>query len=203
MKFEILNVQHGFAAYAIAQDGSVVLFDCGRSPTCWPSYYLGAQGITSIDWLFVTNYDEDHIEDLPMLCQQFGIKALTRNLSINSVELCDLKTPPISHSMNNLLHMMDSYTDVVSREQVEPLGIQVQTFCNNYPSFKDTNNLSLLNFLDIGGISFALSGDLERPGWLQLLQNPFVCESLKRVNIFVASHHGRESGYCKEGFQLL
>ena len=30
MKFEILNVQHGFAAYAIAQDGSVLLFDCGH-----------------------------------------------------------------------------------------------------------------------------------------------------------------------------
>lgn len=200
MKFEILNVQHGFAAYAIAQDGSVLLFDCGRSSTCWPSYYLWAQGIRAIHWLFVTNYDEDHITDLPMLWQWFGIKALTRNLSVNSTELYNLKTPPISSSMNNLLEMMNSYTGVVSREQVEPLGIQVQTFCNNYPLFEDTNNLSLLNFLDIGGISFALTGDLERQGWLQLLQNPYVCELLKRVNIFVASHHGRENGYCREVF---
>ena len=34
MKFEILNVEHGFAAYAIARDNSVLLFDCGYSSTC-------------------------------------------------------------------------------------------------------------------------------------------------------------------------
>ena len=200
MKFEILNVQHGFVAYAVAEDGNVVLFDCGYSPTCWPSYYLWAQGIRTIHWFFVTNYDEDHIAHLPMLQKWFGIRALTRNLSVNSAELCNLKTHPISPAMNKLLKMMNSYTRVISKEQIEPLGIQVQTFCNSYPLFTDTNNLSLLTFLDIGGISFALTGDLERQGWLQLLQNPYVCESLKRVNIFVASHHGRESGYCREVF---
>ena len=73
-------------------------------------------------------------------------------------------------------------------------------FYNNYPSFTDTNNLSLLIFLDIGNVSFVLPGDLEEQGWRQLLQNSDVCELLGRVNIFVASHHGRESGYCKEVF---
>ena len=75
-----------------------------------------------------------------------------------------------------------------------------ETFQNNYPLFTDTNNLSLLNFLDIGSLSFVLPGDLERAGWIELLKNPRVCELLKRVNVFVASHHGRESGYCREVF---
>ena len=201
MKFEILNVQHGFAAYAIAQDESVLLFDCGHSPTCRPSDHLESQGISVIRRLFVTNYDEDHIADLPMLRQKFNIEILTRNPSVNSTQLRDLKEPPISVAMNTLLEMIDdNFTGEVSREQLEPPGIQVRIFWNCYPSFEDTNNLSLLTFLDIGGVSFVLPGDLEEQGWLQLLQNSDVCELLGRVNIFVASHHGRESGYCKEVF---
>ena len=200
MRFEILNVEHGFAAYAIARDGSVFLFDCGYSPTSRPSEYLRAQGIKVIRRLFVTNYDEDHIADLPMLRQYFKIKILTRNFSINSAQLRKLKTPPISSAMDELLEMIDSYTGVVSGDQLEPSGIRVQTFHNNYPSFTDTNNLSLLNFLDIGDVSFVLPGDLERPGWLELLKNSQVRALLRRINIFVASHHGRESGYCKEVF---
>lgn len=200
MKFEILNVQHGFTAYAIAQDGRVILFDCGRSPTFWPSYYLWAKGIRAIHWFFVTNYDEDHIADLPMLRQWFPIAAVTRNLSVNSNDLFNMKAPEISPAMYKLLVMMNYYTRLVASDQIAPPGIRIQAFCNSYPLFTDTNNLSLLIFMDIGGVCFALTGDLERKGWLQLLQNPYVCESLKRVNIFVASHHGRESGYCHEVF---
>ena len=96
MKFEILNVQHGFAAYAIAQDDSVLLFDCGHSPECRPSDYLESQGISVIRRLFVTNYDEDHIENLPALRQRFNIETLTRNTSLNSTQLRNLKEPPIS-----------------------------------------------------------------------------------------------------------
>ena len=164
----------------------------GYSSICRPSTYLGAQGIKVIRRLFVTNYDEDHIADLPMLRRYFKIEMLTRNSSINSAQLRKLKTPPISQAMDELLEMIDSYTGSVSSDQLEPPGIRVQTFHNNYPSFTDTNNLSLLNFFGLD--------HLERPGWLELLKNSQVRALLRRINIFVASHHGRESGYCKEVF---
>ncbi len=138
----------------------------------------------------MTNYDEDHIADLPVLRQN---KILTRNFSVNSTQLRNLKEPPISSAMNELLKMVNSYTGQVSNEQLEYPGIQVQTFWNCYPSFTDTNNLSLLTFLDIGSVSFVLLGDFEEPGWLELLKNPDIRELLGRVQVFVASHHGRES----------
>lgn len=200
MKFEILDVEHGFCAYAIAEDNSVLLFDCGHSTTCRPSTYLLAQGKRTIHRLFVTNYDEDHIADLPMLSESFKINILTRNPSLNSSQLRNLKTPPLSLAMNTLLDMIDNFSGVVSTAQLDLPGIQVQSFWNSYPIFTDTNNLSLLNFLHIGGICFALTGDLERAGWIELLKNSQVCELLRCVNVFVASHHGRESGYCREVF---
>ncbi|AOU96678.1 hypothetical protein BI364_00365 [Acidihalobacter yilgarnensis] len=102
--------------------------------------------------------------------------------------------------MNELLAMVDSYTGSVAPHQLELAGLNVRIYHNDYPAFTDTNNLSLLTFLDVGNVSFVLGGDLERPGWLRLLINPEIRALLSRVDVFVASHHGRESGYCAEVF---
>ena len=103
--------------------------------------------------------------------------------------------------MKELLVMIDSYTAPVSSDSLDPAGLKVWVFYNNYPKFTDTNNLSLLIFLKVGGTLFALGGDLERAGWLDLLHIPQVQELLRRVDVFVASHHGRENGYCPEVFE--
>jgi len=150
MRFEILNVEHGFAAYAQANDGSVLLFDCGHSATCRPSEYLPAQGVESIQQLFITNYDEDHIADLPELYRRLPIEVLRRNDSMTSADVRKLKSPPISSAMRLLLDMIDNYTGDVTGKQLEPNGIRVWTYCNYYPSFVDTNNLSLLSGMSRG-----------------------------------------------------
>ena len=200
MKFEILNVEHGFCAYAVGRDGRVVLFDCGHSSTMRPASCLLSQGIRSIHHFFVTNYDEDHISDLISVRQQLPIEILTRNASLTSSQIRSLKTAPISPAMEELLAMVDHYTGEVAPDQCDPEGLQVQIFHNDYPTFSDTNNLSLLAFVDVNDVRFALGGDLETEGWTELLKTPGVKDGLRRVDVFVASHHGRQSGYCSEVF---
>lgn len=200
MRFEILNVEHGFCAYAQGNDGRVLLFDCGHADAMRPSVYLPGRGIHTIQRFFVTNYDEDHISDLLAVRRRLDIRVLTRNASMTSSQVRSLKAPPISPAMIELLGMIDTFTAEVSAEDLEPAGLRVWLYQNSYPTFTDTNNLSLLVFLDVGGVSFVLPGDLERAGWLELLKIPHVQGLLKRVRVFVASHHGREGGYCREVF---
>ena len=200
MKFEILDVEHGFSAYAIGEDGSVIMFDCGRSQRLQPSDYLEQQEIRVIHNLFITNYDEDHIGDLPNVYNTFKVKVLTRNDSVDSDSLQKIKSAPLSPAMQLLLGMVEVYTGPVLAKDRKIPGVSTTTFFNDYPTFTDTNNLSLLTFLDIGGTSFVLPGDLERNGWLALLEKPAVRIRLSNVNVFVASHHGRESGYCSQVF---
>jgi beta-lactamase superfamily II metal-dependent hydrolase len=200
MRLEILNVEHGFCAFAVGTAGDVFLFDCGLGPSCRPSSYLPARGIRSIQRFFVTNYDEDHIEDLPALRRALSIELLSKNPSLDARIVRSLKQPPISPAMQEMLSMLDSYTGVVAPEQLDPPGLRAVSYSNPYPRFTDTNNLSLLTFLDVGSVTFAIPGDLEREGWLLLLQNPEVRDELRRVDVFIASHHGRESGYCGEVF---
>ena len=196
MHFEILNVEHGFSAYAIADDGNVLLFDCGSSSTMSPAKHLYAKGFREIQRFFIMNYDQDHISDIIDLRSLFEIRVLTSNMSISPDALQRMKSP-VSPAMGETIDMRRKY---IAPAYPSHRGIGVQCFYNSYPSFTDPNNLSLLVFMQIGGLSVALPGDLEQSGWHELLKNPQVCSSLRGVNVFIASHHGRENGYCKEVF---
>ena len=44
------------------------------------------------------------------------------------------------------------------------------------------------------------AGDLERAGWEMLLLNAAFRRELALVRILIASHHGRENGYCEDVF---
>ncbi|MDP3936183.1 MAG: hypothetical protein Q8Q56_04270 [Alphaproteobacteria bacterium] len=44
-------------------------------------------------------------------------------------------------------------------------------------------------------------GDLEKAGWKTLLQYQEFRQELNKVTILVASHHGRENGYCEDMFE--
>jgi beta-lactamase superfamily II metal-dependent hydrolase len=204
MEIWIFNVEHGFCAYIIADNRNVMLIDCGHNTETRfrPSDYLVANGCTAIERFIVSNYDEDHLSDLPNLKRKLPIQVLRRNRSINASDLrrLKLKSGSIQPGVQALLDMIESYIDPVIEPPEFP-EIELKTFYNNFPDFNDTNNLSLVTFLHCRGIHLVYPGDLERPGWLALLRNRLFQKHLSRVNIFIASHHGRENGYCQEVFE--
>jgi hypothetical protein len=62
------------------------------------------------------------------------------------------------------------------------------------------NNLSIVTFVRYHGFSIVFPGDLERMEWLKHLENALFRQALSRVKVFVAPHHGRKNGYCREVF---
>ena len=206
MQVQIFNVAHGFCAYVVADTQNVILIDCGHNNRTgfYPSDYLLAQGCTGIERLFILNYDEDHLSGLPRLLEEshrVPIRILNRNPTVSADQLRELKSQggPLGAGMKALLGLIRTYTyDVAVPPDYGELTCS--TYCNSYPQFTDTNNLSLVLFLHYKGISIVFPGDLEKAGWTTLLKNPTFCDNLRNVNIFVASHHGRESGYAKEIF---
>jgi beta-lactamase superfamily II metal-dependent hydrolase len=204
MRFHILNVGHGFCAYVVADNGNVIMFDCGHQsdPEFRPSEFLRQRGVSTIHRLFITNYDEDHISDLPEIRRRFHVRILHWNKTITVDQLCQLKLQggPISAAMESLLDMMSSYTSPVSDEPPFPRVSWVSFYAQFGTDFDDANNISLVTFLQCGSLSVLIPGDLESPGWLHHLRRQRFRELLAKVDVFVASHHGRESGYCKEVF---
>ena len=149
MKFQILDVGHGFCALLIANNGNIMMFDCGHKsiPEFRPSAYLKQLGKSSIERLFISNYDEDHISDLPEIRRLFRIRVLHRNRSIKTSQLRELKkqSGPLSKAMTTFLGMHDQY---VYPESVPPPkfpGVEYNSFHNHYGlDFEDTNSISLV-----------------------------------------------------------
>ena len=205
MEFRIFNVGHGFCALLIADNGNVILFDCGHDDriSFRPSRYLSRIGCTAIEKLIISNYDEDHLSDLPNLKNVLPIQTLHRNRSISPQSLHRLKLQggPLGFGVKALLEMLNIYT---ADALIPPdfAGVELSTFYNPYPTFQDTNNLSLVSFVRYSNLSIIIPGDMEQQGWRALLNKRDFRDHLKRVNIFIASHHGRESGYLREIFEF-
>jgi beta-lactamase superfamily II metal-dependent hydrolase len=200
---KIFDVAHGFCSYIVAGNGNVILYDAGYNVDTGfsPSVYLADHGCTAIEWFVVSHYDEDHIADLPNLRDAFTIQMLTRNRTVSPEQVMGMKegTGEYTPAMESMLDMMRTYNADIVNFPAFP-DIEAKFFYNQYGDFLDTNNLSVVMFLHSGNLHVVYSGDLERAGWQKLLEKPEFRDELGRANIFIASHHGRESGYCEEVF---
>ena len=205
MRLKIHDVGHGGCISLKHQNGNSMVWDWGHQDNHRPSYFLpSTEGIHQIDRFFVTNYDEDHISDLTNLRTNLSLSILHRNESINAPSLRALKqqSGPISTAMESMLSMIERYSG--GPPDVLPAfpDVEITTYSNSFSKFADTNNCSLITFLTCNGHKFVFPGDLERSGWLKLLESPSFQNELRNTITFVASHHGRESGYCAEVFDL-
>lgn len=205
MKFTIHDVGHGSCVSLIHQNGNVMLWDCGHKDENRPSEFIPALGMSHIDYFFVTNYDEDHISDLPSLKQAVRIRSMYRNRSISADQLRVLKleSGPISSAMESMLGMIRSYTGGPLSPVPDFPSVSYTTYCNSYgDEFPDSNNISLVTFIKCSDTKFIIPGDVEKKGWLSLLEIESFVANLSDVSVFIASHHGRENGYCKELFEV-
>jgi len=46
-------------------------------------------------------------------------------------------------------------------------------------------------------------GDLEKAGFIELLKDEAFKQALRKTNVYVASHHGRDNGCCEETVPFL
>jgi beta-lactamase superfamily II metal-dependent hydrolase len=199
MEIKIFDVSHSFCALVIADSGNVALFDCGHNQKTGfrPSHYLPSIGVRRINQLIIQNFDEDHVSDLPNVLQAVLIvDVLTRNDTVPESYLRRLKqqTGFVGRAMEAALGLHSTYTSEVTMPP-NFASIKLNTFFNSYPLFTDINNLSVLSFIEFDGMEVTFTGDLEKAGWQELLKDYWVRSHLERTNIFIASHHGRESRY--------
>jgi beta-lactamase superfamily II metal-dependent hydrolase len=208
MKLQIFNVEHGACALLTCDNGARMMIDCGHNVTekWYPGDYLRSIGVTYLDMLVITNYDQDHISGYPNLADRVVIGSMFRNATVTPQTIYQLKSevgtvsPAMSRYINDLsgnyggsgTWTPPSYQDVIW-----------DSMCNPYPVFDDENNLSLLMYLNIKGTGFLFTGDLEKAGWLHLLASSATLRAaVKHTHILMASHHGRENGKCEELFDI-
>jgi beta-lactamase superfamily II metal-dependent hydrolase len=209
MQLTIFNLGHGSCALLIADNNNVALFDCGHDDDIGfrPSTHLPAAGITAVEQLVISHYDQDHVSDLANLRRTTPIKALRTNRSLDPRVIRGIKQAggPIEPGVSAAIDMATSYSDGMTEADWSDVSLgntELLTFHHDHPDFEDTNNLSVVSFIRHPNLNIILPGDLEQDGWRAFLGNSFFQENLREVNVFVASHHGRINGYVEEVLEI-
>jgi hypothetical protein len=177
------------------------MLDCGQSSSrqWWPSIaYYGEV----INTLLLMNLDEDHVENLQHLWKNTTIKAIGSNPTVTADALKWMKPDGMRSGVSAAHNILAKLGPGFHGEWADDLGgVRWHAFWNRYGwDFDKTNDLSLAVFVSYGGFTALFGGDLETAGWRKLLENPLFRARLPEVKLFVASHHGRESGKCAELF---
>lgn len=212
MRVVIWNVEHGACAmvqHIVGQGGGrLAMIDCGHRETWRPSTHIKyTMGRSRLDYLFITNADQDHLSDLQGLFDAgIQIPVWFRNPSPSAIAWRLMKEK--SGTLTNAAERFIANCNESIGYPAEPFdahmgGITCRTFHNPYPTFTDTNNLSLVVFIRYANFKMLFPGDMERPGWQALLKDPAFRAELAGTDILVASHHGRENGYCDDIFKYF
>lgn len=212
MILKIWDVQHGACAmlthrsmYGI--EGRLAMIDSGHNhdtgwtPSAYIKHYLKRN---VLDYLFVTNADLDHISDLNNLWREgIAVHTFVRNRSVSPEVMRVIKevSGELTEDIERYLDLHAGYIHPVDAPFDQNMaGITTRAFWNSPPRFYDTNNLSMAVFFRFGPFKILFPGDLEEDGWLALLEQPDFRAELVGTTVLVASHHGRENGYCDELF---
>jgi beta-lactamase superfamily II metal-dependent hydrolase len=201
MRIEVFNVGHSSAALVIADNGNLILVDCGHDDEGFrPSLYL-PQRWKAVQQLIVSHYDSDHVSDLAALRIRMPIERLLSNptITVDEVRRLKMKEGPLTTGMSALLEMKSGFGPLI--QEADFAGVTVQYFYHSYARFADMNNLSMVCCVRYQDFCILFPGDLERAGWLAHLESPLFRQNLAQTQVLVASHHGRENGYCEEIFQ--
>ena len=202
-RFTLFDVGHGFCAYATTPGTGNMLFDCGYDTDLdfYPSRYFSDRKITRVSSFFLSHFDQDHVANLPSSRSVVSFGSIFRNTTVpgNFIRREKQLIGQITAAMESALEMHEGWTSPIS-VQPDYGGVNVRTFFNRYGTFTDMNNLSLVTFLEYAGCGIVIPGDLESEGWEALLKQEAFCQCLRETTIFIASHHGRNAGYCEKVF---
>lgn len=202
MRVEIFDVDHGQCAVVTAPNGERMMIDCGvlsdGDAYWWPSiHYLGER----FALLALTNLDEDHAEDFASLVRRVRIERILSNPTVGYWELLALKKDGMMAGVQTFARWLGG--PKVSLPDPNFGNVSVRWYYNRYALgiMDNTNDLSMVIIVQFGAFNILFSGDMENAGWRSLLQLPAFVIDLIGVNVFVASHHGRESGCLAELFE--
>lgn len=206
MRIDIFDVGHGQCVVMTAPNGRRMMLDCGDrwgEDRFWtPSLHFFRQ---TIDLLALMNLDEDHLSDFKNVMQECTVPWILSNPTIGPREFAVLK----KGGMGSAAHAVAAWLAQPKNPQPGPQpdfgDLQIRWY---WPLFihgadNKTNDLSLAVIIQFGEFKILFAGDLEVTGWRYLLTIPAFRQDVQGVTVFVASHHGRESGCCTELFKFL
>ncbi|MBI3902216.1 MAG: MBL fold metallo-hydrolase [Nitrosomonadales bacterium] len=208
LRIVIHDVGHGQAVHAFTPDGKVIVIDLGTSADFSPLAWLGNQTKT-IDSLVITHPHGDHIDEMLLLDELgFNVRQLWRPRWLPKADVYAANQATYQDKLDAYFELSERYSgsindgELVGNPKVTG-GVTIKEFASSNCGTSNINNHSGVVAFEYLGARIIIPGDNEPPSWKELLKQPDFVSMVSDAHVFMASHHGRQSGYCPELFAAL
>jgi competence protein ComEC len=213
LEIVIWDVQHGSAAYVITPNGKKFIIDLGTgdisgsSSEFSPLQFLKSQGINYIDEIIITHPHTDHIDDI-LNIGSIKFSKLLRPNHLTEQEIRSANKAGDKLKVDKYIEFTNSFTEAVSDTDNVRLpknngGVKIEYFSPWKCSHSNINNHSIVVIIEYLGVKIVVPGDNESASWDELLELKEFKEKVLGTHVFIAPHHGRESGYSENLFKLI
>lgn len=202
----IHDVGHGQAVHAFTPAEQSVVVDLGCSSAFSPLECLGRITKT-IDSLKITHPHGDHIDEFLLLKKMgFTVRQLWRPTWLPKEEVYKQNQSSYTEKLDAYFEMSGRYNGTIADGELvgDPAvsgGVKITQFNSKNCGVSNINNHSGVIVFEYLGVTIIIPGDNEPASWRELMKQPKFVTAMNNANIFMASHHGRESGYCSEIFE--
>lgn len=210
----IWDVQHGSAAYLRSPNNKHIVLDLGIgsyksvNTTFSPLLFLRDQvGVEKINHLIISHPHKDHIEDILNIDYLVPI-VFSRPKNLDLTELLDEASYEDLQLYEKYIEIDESYVFPYNAQD-DPNnpsnygGLQTQIFPSIEIDSLNINNLGIIAIFNFANIKIIFPGDIETSAWLQILEDHVTCEALANADVYIASHHGRESGFNNDIMNII
>lgn len=210
LKVVFWDVQHGHATYINTPNDKHFVIDLGIGSNddgeFSPLLHLKTKyGIKKLDHVTITHPHTDHVDDI-LNFDELSPKTLSRPKHLTEEDIRKANKSNDRDKMDKYLEINDRYHVTIADGENPILsenngGVSFQSFFPKSCSTSNINNHSIVSVIEYLGVKILVPGDNENPSWKELLGNKKFMTAIKGTDVFLASHHGRESGYCVELFE--
>ena len=210
----IWDVQHGSAAYIKTPGGKHIVIDLGtgsyigEGANFSPLLHLkNKYGIKQLDEVIITHPHTDHIDDI-FNFDKLNPKVLRRPKHLTEDDIRKANKSSDSDKINKYIEINNRYNTPIQANENPTLpenngGVTLSSFTSSGCATSNINNHSILTVIEYLGVKVIIPGDNESASWKELLNNSSFINTIRNADIFVASHHGRESGHYTELFDYF
>lgn len=201
------DVQHGHSTYLKSPNGRHIVVDLGVGAYSGkadfsPLLHLkNKYSVKQLDYVIITHPHVDHIDDI-FNFNALSPKTLCAPRHLDRKPILESARPDEKKILEKYFEISDSYNQDIGADSPDNTrdpknwgGLQITVFHPTNSAQSNLNNHSKVALFEYAGMKLLIPGDNEPTSWNELKDVTGFLSATKDVDVLLAPHHGRDSGF--------